>query len=154
MSPSPASRRDLAPTPPPASLLPGVPSAPPAVDDNGPGVRRGGGLHAPDEGQQPRGVVGDAVLRPRREVELADLVPGRVASLGDNSKHSESLLESTRPLLCARRRAVHLTAGSQLIPIINLGIGVTVPCTSEKTRAQTRNPLPTVHYAGLGPRSA
>lgn len=51
------------------------------MDDDGPRIGRGGGLHAPDEGQQPRGVVGDAVLRPRREVELADLVPGRVASL-------------------------------------------------------------------------
>lgn len=74
--------RDLEPTPLLASLLLRVPSAPPAVDDNGPSVGRGGGFHTPDEGQQPRGVVGDAVLRPGREVELADLVPGRVAPLG------------------------------------------------------------------------
>lgn len=65
-----------------APFLLGIPSAPPAVDDNGPGIRWGGGLHAPDESQQPRGVVGDAMLWPRCEVELADLVPGRVASLG------------------------------------------------------------------------
>lgn len=44
-------------------------------------VRRGGGLDPAQEGQQARGVVGHAVLRPRREVELAHLVFGGVASL-------------------------------------------------------------------------
>lgn len=90
----------------------GDPSASPAVDDDGPGVRWGGGLHAPDEGQQPCGVVGDAVLRPRCEVELADLMPGRVASLG---RQAESLLPSVR-----HPPGEHLTTGSQLIPIINV----------------------------------
>lgn len=54
---------------------------PPAVDDDGAGVGRRGHLHAADEGQQPRGVVGDTVLGPGREVELLHLVPGRVTSL-------------------------------------------------------------------------
>lgn len=77
MNPSPVSYRDLEPT----RLVASFSRAPPAVDDNGPSIRWSGGLHAPDEGQQPCGMVGDAVLRPRREVELADLVLGRVASL-------------------------------------------------------------------------
>ena len=53
----------------------------PAVDHYGAGVGRGGGLDAAQEGQQAGGVVGHAVLGPGGEVELADLVFGRVASL-------------------------------------------------------------------------
>lgn len=53
----------------------------PAVDDDGAGVRWRGRLHPADEGQQPCGVVGDTMLRPRHEVELLHLVPGRVAPL-------------------------------------------------------------------------
>jgi hypothetical protein len=62
------------PTPGPLSL--GSPVSPPAVNDNGPGIRWSGSLHTPDEGQQPRGVVGDTMLWPRCEMELADLMPG------------------------------------------------------------------------------
>lgn len=58
-----------------APLL-GSPVSPPAVNDNGPGIRWSGSLHTPDEGQQPRGVVGDTMLWPCCEVELVDLMPG------------------------------------------------------------------------------
>lgn len=107
MNPSPASWRDREPTPLPAPPLLGIPSAPPAVDDDGPSVRGRGGLHAPDEGQQPSSMVGDTMLRPGREVELADLMPGSVATLG--RQQSESLLASIRHLLCARPCGEHLT---------------------------------------------
>lgn len=53
----------------------------PAVNHHRPCVGRGGGLDPADEGQQPGGVVGNPVLRPGREVELAHLMLRRVASL-------------------------------------------------------------------------
>lgn len=81
------------------------------MDDDGPGVRRGRGLHAPDEGQQPRGVVGDAMLRPRGEVELADLMPGRVASLRRQSQSLPGGPPDTRQV--SSRPGEHLTAGSR-----------------------------------------
>ena len=56
-------------------------ASPPAVHNHGAGVRGGAGLDPPYEGQQARGVEGDAVLRPGREVELPDFVLRRVASL-------------------------------------------------------------------------
>ena len=45
----------------------------PAVDHHWPGVGHGLGLDPADEAQQPCGVVGHAVVRPAREVELSYL---------------------------------------------------------------------------------
>lgn len=53
----------------------------PAVHYDWASVGWSGGFHTPQESQQAGGVVGHAVLRPRREVELAHLVFGRVAPL-------------------------------------------------------------------------
>lgn len=44
----------------------------PAVSDDGTGVRRVAGLHPTQEGQEGGGVLGNAVVRPRRELELAN----------------------------------------------------------------------------------
>ena len=53
----------------------------PAVHHHRSSVSGHGALNAAQEGQQSRGVVGNSVLRPGREMELAHLVFGRVASL-------------------------------------------------------------------------
>lgn len=57
------------------------------MDHHGSGIRRRGGLDPTQEGQQAGGVVGHAVLGPRGEVELTNLVFGRVTSL-DQTKHT------------------------------------------------------------------
>lgn len=81
----------------------------PAVDHHGAGVRRGGGLHSPDEGQQAGGVIRHPVLRPGGEVELPHLVLGGVSPLSTHThtvtfhvKHSTQKLQSSRPFqLCS-----------------------------------------------------
>ena len=45
----------------------------PAVDHHGPSVGQGLGLDSPNESQQTRGVIGNPVVWPAREVKLSDL---------------------------------------------------------------------------------
>lgn len=54
----------------------------PAVHDHGARVRRVTGLHSPQESQEWRRVLGHPVVRPRRELELADLTLLTGAVLG------------------------------------------------------------------------
>lgn len=53
----------------------------PAVNHHRPGVRGCGGFDPSQEGQQSCGVIRDAVLRPRCEVKLADLMLGWITPL-------------------------------------------------------------------------
>lgn len=137
--------------PAPSPLVLGTRGAPPAMDDNGPSVRRGRGLHAPDEGQQPCGVVGDAMLWPRGEVELADLVPGRVASL---QRQSQSLRAPPQtPARCPATTASILPRDlAQCIPIINGDVGVRDAWCPRETRRQEKLwARQDKHYPGVGP---
>lgn len=59
----------------------------PAVDHHRAGVRRSGGFHSADKGQQSGGVIRHPVLRPGREVELTHLVLCSVSSLYAKTQH-------------------------------------------------------------------
>ena len=72
-------------------------ASPPAVNHHGAGVRGGAGLDPSYEGQEARGVEGDAVLRPGGEVELPDLVLRRVASLLGTEYHQAARQNNTAP---------------------------------------------------------
>jgi len=58
----------------------------PAVGDDGPGVRRVAGLDPAEEGQEGGRVLGDPVVRPRRELELTDLSLLTGAALGGGTR--------------------------------------------------------------------
>lgn len=75
----------------PCTLRHPTSAASPAVDDDGAGIGWRGCLHPADEGQEPRGVVGDTMLGPRHEMELLHLVPGRVTPLQGKGDRARSL---------------------------------------------------------------
>lgn len=76
------------------------------MSDDGTGVRRVAGLHPTQEGQEGGRVLGNAVVRPRRELELANF-----------------------PLLA---RAVLKERGSELVLLRRRSAAAAVPRTNAK----------------------